>query len=108
AVRQAIYWAINRDQLNKMAGGGFAATGSPTMLLPERDQKWIADQANLKVPGGADVAKANQILDQAGWAKGADGIRSKAGQRLSLTIQTVAGWSDYISLNDSMTQELKE
>jgi peptide/nickel transport system substrate-binding protein len=108
AVRQAIYWAINRDQLNKLAGGGFAATASPTMLLPDRDQKWVADQANLKVPGSADTAKANQILDQAGWAKGADGIRSKGGQRLTLTIQTVAGWSDYISLNDSMTQELKE
>jgi peptide/nickel transport system substrate-binding protein len=108
AVRQAIYWAINRDQLNKLAGGGFAATASPTMLLPERDQKWITDQANLKVPGGADTAKANQILDQGGWVKGADGIRSKGGQRLTLTIQTVAGWSDYISLNDSMTQELKD
>ena len=108
AVRQAIYFAINRDQLNKLAGGGFAATGSPTLLLPDRDQKWIADPADLKTPGGPDVAKANQLLDQAGWAKGADGIRAKGGQRLSLTIQTVSGWSDYISLNDAMTQELKE
>jgi peptide/nickel transport system substrate-binding protein len=107
AVRQAIYYAIDRDQLNKLAGGGFAVTGSPTMLLPDRDQKWIADAANLKTPAGADVAKANQILDQAGWVKGSDGIRSKGGQRLTLTIQTVTGWSDYISLNDSMTQALK-
>ncbi|MFL6126246.1 ABC transporter substrate-binding protein [Actinophytocola sp.] len=108
AVRQAIYYAINRDQLNKLAGGGFAATASPTMLLPDRDAKWIADPADVKTPSGADVAKANQILDQAGWAKGADGIRAKAGQRLSLTIQTVTGWSDFISLNDAMTQALKK
>jgi peptide/nickel transport system substrate-binding protein len=108
AVRQAIYWALNRDQLNKLAGGGFAATASPTMLLPDRDAKWIADPANAKAPGGPDVAKANQILDAAGWAKGADGIRAKDGKRLSLTIQTVTGWSDFISLNDAMTQELKE
>ncbi|MEU4219981.1 ABC transporter substrate-binding protein, partial [Actinoplanes sp. NPDC026623] len=107
AVRQAIYHALNRDQLNKLAGGGFAQTGSPTLLLPERDKDWIADPANLTTPGGPDVAKANQILDAAGWAKGGDGIRGKAGQRLSLTIQTVTGWSDYISLNDAMTQELK-
>ncbi len=45
AVRQAIYYALNRDQLNKLAGGGFAQTASPTMLLPERDKDWIADQA---------------------------------------------------------------
>jgi peptide/nickel transport system substrate-binding protein len=108
AVRQAIYFAINRDQLNKLAGGGFAATGSPTLLLPDRDQKWIADPADLKTPAGPDVARANQLLDQAGWAKGTDGIRAKGGRRLSLTIQTVSGWSDYISLNDAMTQELKE
>jgi peptide/nickel transport system substrate-binding protein len=108
AIRQAIYYALNRDQLNKLAGGGFAQTGSPTMLLPERDKDWIADQANLTTPGGPDVAKANQILDAAGWVKGGDGVRSKNGQRASMTIQTVTGWSDYISLNDAMTQELKE
>jgi peptide/nickel transport system substrate-binding protein len=108
AVRQAIYWAINRDQLNKLAGGGFAATGSPTMLLPDRDQKWIADPANLRTPATPDVAKANQLLDAAGWVKGTDGIRSRGGKRLTLTIQTVTGWSDYISLNDAMTQELKQ
>ena len=108
AVRQAIYYAMNRDQLNKLAGSGFAGTASPTMLLPGRDDSWIADQANLKTPGGPDVAKAGQILDQAGWVKGADGIRGKGGQRLTLTIQTVTGWSDFISLNDTMTQEFKE
>jgi peptide/nickel transport system substrate-binding protein len=108
AVRQAIYYAINRDQLNKLAGGGFAQTASPTLLLPERDKDWIADQANVTAPGAPDVAKANQILDAAGWVKGGDGIRSKGGQRLSMTIQTVTGWSDFISLNETMAQELKE
>ena len=107
AVRQAIYYAINRDQLNKLAGGGFAATASPTMLLPDRDAQWIADPSQVKAPGAPDVAKANQILDAAGWVKGADGIRSKAGKRLTLAIQTVTGWSDFISLNDAMTQQLK-
>ncbi|WP_430786460.1 ABC transporter substrate-binding protein [Actinoplanes sp. G11-F43] len=108
AVRQAIHHALNRDQLNKLAGGGFAATASPTLLLPERDRKWIADPNQVTVPGTPDVARANQILDDAGWVKGADGIRTKSGQRLSLTIQTVTGWSDFISLNDAMAQQLKE
>ena len=108
AVRQAIYHALNRDQLNKLAGGGFAGAASPTMLLPERDKKWIADPAQATIPGTADVAKANQILDAAGWVKGGDGIRAKGGQRLSMTIQTVTGWSDYISLNDAMAQQFKE
>lgn len=108
AVRQAIYHALNRDQLNNLAGGGFAATASPTMLLPERDQKWIADSDQVEIPQSADTDTAAQILDDAGWVAGSDGIRSKDGQRLSLTIQTVTGWSDYISLNDAMTQQLAE
>ncbi|MEV6302295.1 ABC transporter substrate-binding protein [Actinoplanes sp. NPDC051861] len=108
AVRQAIYHALNRDQLNKLAGGGFAEPASPTMLPPKRDQKWITDPAHATIPGTPDAAKANQLLDAAGWAKGSDGIRAKGGERLSLTIQTVTGWSDYISLNDAMTQQLKE
>lgn len=108
AVRQAIYHAIDRTQLNKLAGGGFAGEGSPTLLLPERDAKWIADKEDAVAPQTADTAKANAILDAAGWALGSDGIRVKDGQKLSLTIQTVTGWSDFISLNDAMKQQLKE
>lgn len=32
------------------------------------------------------VAKANQLLDEAGWSKGSDGIRTKDGNRLKLTL----------------------
>ncbi|WP_231954153.1 ABC transporter substrate-binding protein [Actinoplanes derwentensis] len=108
AVRQAIYHALNRDQLNKLAGGGFAGTASPTLLLPERDRKWISDPSQVTIPGTPDVARANQILDDAGWVRGGDGIRTKEGQKLTLTVQSVTGWSDFISLNDAMAQQLKE
>ena len=36
-------------------------------------------------------AAANALLDAAGWAKGADGIRAKAGVRLHLRIATTTG-----------------
>lgn len=35
-----------------------------------------------------DVAKANKLLDDAGWAKGPDGIRAKDGKRLKFLFQT--------------------
>lgn len=38
-----------------------------------------------------DQAKANQLLDQAGWAKGADGIRTKNGKRLHVLFVYPAG-----------------
>lgn len=34
-----------------------------------------------------DPAKAKQLLDSAGWVEGADGIREKDGERLTLTIE---------------------
>ena len=35
-----------------------------------------------------NIAKANQILDEAGWKRGPDGIRVKDGQRMKLVFQT--------------------
>ncbi|GAA1584202.1 MULTISPECIES: ABC transporter substrate-binding protein [Kribbella] len=106
AVRKAIYLAMNREQLAKLAGGGVAGVGSPTMLLPGRDDQWIADAGTAKLPQSADTDAANKALDAAGWTKGSDGVRTKDGKRLSLTVQTVTGWSDYILINDTLKQQL--
>jgi peptide/nickel transport system substrate-binding protein len=38
-----------------------------------------------------DVKKAEELLDAAGWVKGADGVRAKAGQRFSVSISTTSG-----------------
>ncbi|WP_328998250.1 ABC transporter substrate-binding protein [Kribbella sp. NBC_00709] len=106
AVRKAIYLAMNREQLAKLAGGGVAGVGSPTLLLPGRDDNWIADAGSGKLPQSANTDEAGKLLDAAGWTKGSDGVRAKAGKRLSLTVQTVTGWSDYISINDTLKQQL--
>lgn len=108
AVRQAMYYAMNRTQLNKLAGSGLAKTGSPTLLLADRDQDWITDKDLVETPAADDAAKAEQILEDAGWTKGSDGIREKDGQKLSMTIMTVSGWSDYLSINDILKQEFKK
>jgi peptide/nickel transport system substrate-binding protein len=41
-----------------------------------------------------DPAKANELLDRAGWKRAADGIRTKNGARLVLTVATSAGTPD--------------
>ncbi len=38
-----------------------------------------------------DPARAAALLDEAGWRRGADGIRAKDGERLSLELMTTAG-----------------
>ena len=51
-----------------------------------------------------DVAKANDILDKAGWVKGADGVRSKNGVRLALQFVSYTGAADTDQLIELLRQ----
>lgn len=95
AVREAIYYAMDRTQLNKQALNGFGEQGSPSLLVPAVNSKWVADKANATLPTGADVAKAKSLLQAAGWTLGSNGYFSKNGQELDLTVNVVSGWTDY-------------
>ncbi|NJN17749.1 MAG: ABC transporter substrate-binding protein [Oscillochloris sp.] len=43
-----------------------------------------------------DPAMAMQLLDEAGWEIGADGVRTKDGQRLEVTIVENKSWNDWV------------
>jgi peptide/nickel transport system substrate-binding protein len=109
AVRQAIYYALDRTQLNALAFENTASEVSPSFMLPERDQQLISGKLQNRVaPMQPDLAKAQQLLDGAGYVKGPDGLYTKGGKPLSLTVKTVAGWTDYITAVNTMTQQLKQ
>jgi peptide/nickel transport system substrate-binding protein len=83
-VRKAIDHAIDKKVLvdKVLQGHGTVATGEIPPLYPKLH--WDPTDAEAR---GFDPAKANQILDQAGYAKGADGIRTdKAGKKISLRL----------------------
>jgi peptide/nickel transport system substrate-binding protein len=80
-VRQAIAYAIDRDRINKIGARGTAFPGHG--LLPDFYKAFYTKPAQ-DYP--LDVAKANQMLDAAGWKKGSDGIRTKGGQKLSFDL----------------------
>jgi len=76
-VRQALNYALDKELITQELthGLGRRATG---MYLPT---SWVY---NPDVETFAyDVDKANQLLDDAGWAMGDDGVRAKDGERLS-------------------------
>ena len=82
-VRKALSMAIDRALLVEI---GYGSAGRLTCnVLPA--PAIYASSANdaCKVQ---DIAGANKILDDAGWVRGADGIRSKDGVRLSMLYQT--------------------
>jgi peptide/nickel transport system substrate-binding protein len=105
AVRQAIYTAIDRDQVNKLAFSGYDTPASPGLLLQPRDQKWATSDVPSTTPA-ADPAKAEDILKQAGYTKGGDGIYAGPKGRLSVKVKVVSGYSDWIAALQVMKQQL--
>jgi peptide/nickel transport system substrate-binding protein len=108
AVRQAVYYAIDRDQANSLAFEDTASEISPSLALTTSQSDQISSALDEPVaPSEADPKKSDELLTAAGWAKGADGIYAKDGEKLSLTAEVVTGWTDYITALDTMKQQLK-
>ena len=82
-VRQAVEYGIDRDALVSALyqGIGQAAIGPLTSVM--------LDDPSLRGLYPHDSAKASQLLDQAGWATGADGIRTRNGQRLEFSLNAI-------------------
>jgi peptide/nickel transport system substrate-binding protein len=83
-VRLAIDYAINKQEIAEKLLYGKAKVG--TSEIPSG---WAANPDIQSRP--FDPEKAKQLLDEAGWKPGADGIREKDGTRLRLKITTTTG-----------------
>ncbi|MEU4770158.1 ABC transporter substrate-binding protein [Actinosynnema sp. NPDC023794] len=109
AVRKAVYYGMNRTQINALAFENTASEISPGAALLERDKDQISGKLKEKTaPMQPDTAKATQTLEAAGYTKGGDGIYAKDGKPLALTLKVVAGWTDYITAVDTLTQQLQQ
>ncbi|NPD70148.1 peptide ABC transporter substrate-binding protein (plasmid) [Lichenicola cladoniae] len=87
-VRRAIAQAIDRRILVRAAGGFPLPIRS--VVVPT-----LTDLYDPMVPVLAyDPAQANRLLDDAGYARGPDGIRARDGQRLSFSITAQTGQID--------------
>jgi peptide/nickel transport system substrate-binding protein len=107
AVRKAIYYAMNRTQLNSLAFENVNSEMSPGFTLQPRDSALLSNKLTDRMaPMSPDTAKANELLTGAGYVKGPDGIYAKDGKPLALTIKVVAGWTDYITALDTLGQQL--
>ncbi|OWA37204.1 ABC transporter substrate-binding protein [Saccharibacillus sp. O16] len=77
--RQAVQYAVDIDSIVK------------TLYLGTYERAWssitpgiLGYDKSLEGQTKPDLAKANALLDELGWVKGADGIRVKDGQKLKL------------------------
>lgn len=85
AVRQALYAAIDRKTIIDAIYYGIH---KPTeTFMPQNSYYYNPDLPAQEY----SIDKARQILDEAGWVPGSDGIRAKDGVRLSFSNATTAG-----------------
>jgi peptide/nickel transport system substrate-binding protein len=84
-VRKAFAMAVDRKSIGDQLYGPAGQAACNMITSP----------ADLVSPNTAsmdvckyDIAAANQLLDQAGWTKGSDGIRAKNGVRMHVVYQT--------------------
>jgi len=83
-VRQALRLALNRQAIVDTVerGVGVVQDSATPATAP-----YFVDAGTTPY----DPAKANALLDGAGWSRGADGIRAKNGVRLDLNLATRSG-----------------
>jgi peptide/nickel transport system substrate-binding protein len=81
AVRQALNLLVDRSAVQEQIYGRQGRTSANFLNAPSKFRS-----GNMKWEFNVD--KANALLDQAGWKRGADGIRAKDGKRLKIVYQT--------------------
>lgn len=108
AFRQGLAYAIDREAIAERASFGIMSPASQTMLLlpfqeAEVPEKWKGREF---IP--YDPAEADRLLDEAGYAKNADGWRvDENGQPLSFVFSVQAGWMDFIAMADVIVRNLR-
>jgi len=81
AVRQALALLIDRKSVQEHIYG---RTGVATGNFVNNPEKFVSKNTKWEF----NVDKANKILDDGGWKRGADGIREKDGKKLKFVYQT--------------------
>jgi peptide/nickel transport system substrate-binding protein len=100
-VRQALRFALNRQRIVDEFEHGVGVVKDSAM--PVR-APYFSDLGTTPY----DPAKANALLDQAGWMRGPDGIRFKNGIKLDLTVALVAGRPDTDREIESVRNDWKQ
>jgi peptide/nickel transport system substrate-binding protein len=100
AVRTATALAVDRAALLTigLAGQGTVATG---MFPPDQGVQNVDMQAT-------DGTRAKQVLDDAGWKAGADGVRVKDGQRLSFQLLSAPARTEWTPMAVAIQAQLQD
>lgn len=105
-VRKAFSLALNREEISDVVDK-FRKPANPTgIILPAQASMLDPKYKDAKFEFKSD--EANKILDAAGYAKGADGVRvTPAGERMSYDLIVPTGWVDVIAMTKIIQEQFK-
>jgi peptide/nickel transport system substrate-binding protein len=101
-VRRALMYALDRQRYSQSILDGLA----PVVDGPIQPISWAYTSAVAHY--GFDPTKARALLDEAGWKIGANGIRTRGGQRLAFTLITQAGYAIRENVAQAIEQQLRD
>jgi len=101
-VRQALIYGMNREQIVQTLFEGKQPVAH--QVFPEKHYGYHPQVRRYTY----DPARARQLLQEAGYTPGPDGILQKGGQRLSLTLMTTAGNRTREQVQQIIQQQLRQ
>lgn len=104
-VRIALTKALDLDALMKVQTSDKGERAQRLAVTPPQICQYDAATPNLP---SLDVAEAEKMLDDAGWVKGADGIRAKDGQPLELDFAWQTRWTENAATAEMIGQQWAE
>src|SRR5437588_980663 len=108
-VRQAIAYGVDRPKVSKIGEYGYQPPGSQTGIVIPTFNDWYDSSQAQKYSYKFDPAKAQQLLQLAGFSKGSDGIfKDASGKRLSFTIYSISGYTDWTASLQVVQDNLKQ
>jgi peptide/nickel transport system substrate-binding protein len=103
-VRQALRYAIDTVTITETVMDGYATPAD--QIYPPYSPYYDAEGVTVKY--GYEPETARQLLDEAGWLEGADGVREKDGQPFSFTAWTRIGDEERANVLTAIQEYFRE
>ena len=104
-VRQAMAYAIDRNKVSEIGEYGYEPPSNQTGIVTPTFSDWLDQGLAKKVD--YNPAKAEQILQQAGYKKVNGVYQTPDGKPLSFTMINIGGYSDWVASAQLVQEQLK-
>lgn len=108
-VRKALAFAVDYGSIAETAMSGYSSQVLASLVIPDGAEDAWLDRGKAETDGWTfDAAKAEEILQGAGYEKGSDGFYAKDGTKLGpWKLITPQGWTDWNAALEIMAKNLQ-